>query len=65
MRRKTPLRSSVEIVFARTRDGLVLDQIVLRPADAEAEKDLRRFLQRFRDPDVDLDAHAVREALDG
>lgn len=54
--------SAIEIIFAPTRDGLVLDKIILRPSNTDAEKDLRRFLQRFRDPDVDLDARAIQGA---
>jgi hypothetical protein len=52
--------SAIEIEFAPTPDGLVVDRIFLRPATSAAEVDLRRFLARFRDPDVDLGAR-VRE----
>jgi len=64
MRRKAPAPpSKIEIEFESTRDGLVLDRVVLHPANAEAEADLRRFLSRFRDPDVDLEGRAIREAM--
>ena len=52
----------VEIMFAPTPDGLVLDRIVLHPANGDAERDLRRFLDRFRDPELDLNSRASRNA---
>ncbi len=62
MRKQAATPSAVEITFAPTPDGLVVDRVVLHPASADAERDLRRFLSRFRDPDLDLDARAIREA---
>ncbi len=59
MRKKAALPSYVQIEFTPTPDGLVLNRIVLQPANAAAERDLRLFLTRFRDPDLDLDHRAV------
>ncbi len=61
MRKKAAIPSTVEIIFAPTPDGLVVDRIVLQPANADAERDLRHFLQRFRDPDMDLEAKTISE----
>ncbi len=65
MRRKQTIPSMVEIMFTQTPDGLVVDRVILRPANGEAETDLRRFLQRFRDPDVDLEAKMISERHHG
>ena len=54
--RKPLLPSAIEIVFAPTPDSLVVDRIILKPATPDAERELRRFLDRFRDPDLDLNA---------
>lgn len=53
MKKRVATTSSVEIQFTPTPDGLVVDRIILRAANAEAETDLRSFLKRFRDPDLD------------
>lgn len=60
MRKKAASPSGIEITFAETPDGLVVDRILLHPASAKAEGDLRRFLERFRDPDLDLSNRAIR-----
>jgi hypothetical protein len=52
--RKPIASSAVEIEFAPTPDGLVVDRVILKPATPDAERDLRLFLDRFRDPDLDL-----------
>ncbi len=65
MRKKQTIPSMVEIMFVPTPDGLVIDRVILRPANGEAERDLRRFLQRFRDPDVDLEAKTASEGREG
>ena len=61
MRQKKTKESALEVIFAPTPDGLVIDHVILRPANGDAERDLRRFLQRFRDPDVDLEAKTISE----
>jgi hypothetical protein len=63
MRRKPPIQSRVELLFDPTPDGLVLGRVVLHAANADAEKDLRRFLARFRDPAIDLSTRAMWERL--
>lgn len=45
MSRRT--ESSCEVFFARTRDGLVVSRVTLRPIDEQAEHDLRLFAQRI------------------
>ncbi len=60
MRKKRTVPSAVQIFFTPTPDGLVLDRIVLQPANGDAERDLRRFLDRFRDPELDLNGLAIR-----
>ena len=65
MRKKAAIPSVVEIMFVPTPDGLVLDRVVLHPANGNAERDLQRFLQRFRDPDVDLEAKTISGGDDG
>lgn len=60
---KAVLESAVEITFTPTRDGLVVSRVTLRPADSAAEADLRRFLDRFRDPALDLKAWATTEGV--
>ncbi len=63
MRTKRILPSTVVITFEPTADGLVLNQISLHPANAAAERDLRKFLERFRDPVIDLERRAVWERM--
>ncbi len=59
MPRKPIPQSSVEIYFQPTPDGLVLDRVILHCANACAEQDLKRFLQRFRDPELDREQRIV------
>ncbi len=58
MKRKA-LPSSVEIWFDPTPDGLVFNHVILHCANLEAENDLRKFLARFKDPEIDLTARAT------
>ena len=58
MSKRTAEPSTVEIVFTSTPDGLVVDRVVMRPRNAQEEVDLRRFLERFRDPELDLEFRA-------
>lgn len=58
--RRPPAPSAVEIQFVSTPDGLVVDRVTLKPANAEAEAQLRQFIDRFRDPELDLAAR-IRE----
>ncbi len=37
---------SVEVLFSRTPDGLQIANVILKPARAADEPDLRRFLER-------------------
>ncbi len=65
MRQKKIQESVLEVIFTPTADGLVVERVILRPANGEAEMDLRHFLQRFRDPDVDLEAKTTSEGRHG
>ncbi len=63
MAKKPVEPSTVEFVFIQTPDGLVVDRVILRPACADAERDLRRFLSRFHDSAIDLDLHVLWERM--
>jgi hypothetical protein len=52
--------SAVEIQFVTTPDGLVVDRVILKPARPDDEVELRWFLERYRDPALDLTSF-VRE----
>jgi len=61
MRQKKTKESALEVIFTPTPDGLVVEKVVLHPANGEAETDLRRFLDRFRDPQLDLSRSIIVE----
>lgn len=56
-------KSSVEVTFKCTHDGLVVDRITLHVARADEEGDLRRFAERVTHgvPGVDLTVQARQE----
>jgi hypothetical protein len=54
MARRRTAGPSVEIFFVETPDGLLRDRIILRNTTAPAEADLRLFLDRLRDHDLDV-----------
>jgi len=59
MRQKERKESALEVIFTPTPDGLVVERVILHPANTGAEADLRLFLDRFRDPELDLSRKTI------
>jgi hypothetical protein len=66
MLRRSPRKPSppsvVEITFATTPDGLVVDSVILKPGRPSDEAQLRAFLDRLRDPELDVHVAPWRPA---